>query len=221
MLNFIRTTGVGFLFIPFLFFFNPASAQKGTVLGWSMVAKNGSTISLNHLPDTIIMMRDDPEINLWQNISSNINCQHTFKPGKILYFDVNYIYYKDHNPNTYYSDYYGQENKYLYHENLRGDKSTPIHFQVYSTDYKTPLGKKVSMEAGLKLAVSDFTNEASVDYFNLGVWTPVSNLTAKYLLEENISAAYASFRLTRAAKLPCLLVYGMSIPHPVLVLRKR
>jgi hypothetical protein len=71
---------------------------SGYSSNWSMVAKNGSIISLNHLPDTIIMMRDDPEINLWQNISSNINYQHVFKPGKVLYFDVNYIYYKDHNP---------------------------------------------------------------------------------------------------------------------------
>src|SRR4029077_16665136 len=109
---------------------------------WKMVANNGSTVSYNQTPDTIITMRDDPEINLWQNISSNINYQHEFKPGKIIYFDINYIYYKDHNPNTYYTDYYDRQNKYLSHQNLRGEKTTPIHFQVYSTDYKTPLGKK-------------------------------------------------------------------------------
>jgi hypothetical protein len=162
---------------------------------WTMVANNGSTISHNQVPDTIITMRDDPEINLWQNISSNINFQHVFKPGKVLYVDLNYIYYKDHNPNTYFTDYYDQDNKFIYHENLKGEKTTPIHFQVYSADYKTPLGKKTSLETGLKLTISDFTNAASVDYFNQGVWTPVSTLTAKYLLKENISAAYASFSI--------------------------
>ena len=162
---------------------------------WSMVAENGSTISINHLPDTIITMKDDPEINLWQNISTNINYQHLFRPGNIIYFDINYIYYKDHNPNTYSTDYFDQQNKFLYHENSRGDKTTPIHFQVYSIDYKTPFGKKVTLEAGLKWTLSDFTNEVSVDDFRQGVWNPVPDLTAKYMLKENISAAYGSFSI--------------------------
>src|SRR5207344_1318420 len=45
-----------------------------------------------------------------------------------------------------------------------------------------------------------FTNEVSVDYLNQGVWTPMSNLTAKYLLEENISAAYVSFSINQGSR---------------------
>ena len=76
-----------------------------------------------------------------------------------------------------------RQNKFLYHENLRGDKTTPIHFQVYSTDYKTPLGKKITLEAGLKLTLSDFTNEVSVDNFKQGAWIPVPEPDGKICAE--------------------------------------
>ena len=72
---------------------------------WEMTAKNGSTISKNHLVDTIISTIDT-EVNHWDNLLTNLNFQHTFKPGKTLYLDANYIYYKDNNPNTYSNTYF-------------------------------------------------------------------------------------------------------------------
>ena len=162
---------------------------------WSMIAQSGVTTRVNNIPDTTIKTIDDPEMNLWQNISANLNYQHVFKPGKLLYFDVNYIYYKDNNPNTYYTDYYDGGNKYLYHEDVRGGKITPIHFQVYSSDYTTPIGKNISMETGVKLSLSNFTNGVSVDYLRQGVWVPDTSLSANYILHENIGAAYASFNI--------------------------
>ena len=159
---------------------------------WSMVARNGATISKNNVMDTTIIMVDDPEINHWQNITTNLNFQHSFKPGGVLYFDVNYIYYKDNNPNTYYTDYFNEASKFLYHEVLRGGKLTPIHFQVYSSDYKTQVGKIGVLEAGAKMTLSDFTNEVSVDSLFQGIWVPNTMLTATYFLKENIAAAYSS-----------------------------
>ena len=99
---------------------------------WTMIAHNGATISKNNVPDTTITTVDDPEFNHWQNIMANLNFQHTFKPGKVLFFDANYIYYKDNNPNTYSTDYYNNAKEFLYHEDLRSGKITPINFRVFS-----------------------------------------------------------------------------------------
>ncbi|MEO8763129.1 MAG: TonB-dependent receptor [Ginsengibacter sp.] len=159
---------------------------------WSMVADNGAAIKINKVLDTTISTIDN-EINHWQNLTANLNFQHTFKPGKILYFDANYIYYKDDNPNTYLNKFYDNSKQFLYDENLKSGKITPINFRVLSTDYVTPLGKNISMEAGAKISLSKFTNNVNVDKLEQGTWIADTSLTAKYLLKENIAAAYSSF----------------------------
>jgi hypothetical protein len=167
---------------------------------WSMVAQNGTTINKNNTPDTIIHSTDDPEMNLWQNIMANLNFQHTFKPGHTLFFDANYIYYKDNNPNNYSTDYYNGAKELLYHEDVKSSKITPIHFKVFSSDYTTPLGKKITMEAGAKISLSSFRNEVGTDNLKQGVWVPDTNLSANYLLKENIAAAYTSFTMNLGHK---------------------
>ncbi len=166
---------------------------------WSMIADNGATIAINNLVDTIIKTVDN-EINHWQNLMANLNFQHTFKPGKVIYFDANYIYYKDNNPNTYLNAYYDKIKQLLYQEDLRSGKVTPINFRVFSTDYTTPLGKKVTMEAGGKVSFSKFTNDVSVDNLKQNVWVRDPDLSANYLLKENIGSAYTSFTMNVNSK---------------------
>jgi outer membrane receptor protein involved in Fe transport len=167
---------------------------------WSMIAHNGATISKNNILDTTISTVER-EINHWQNIMVNLNFQHTFKPGKVFFFDVNYIYYKDNNPNTYANNYYNRANGFLYHEDVRSGKVTPINFRVFSSDYTTPLGKKITMEAGAKIALSKFTNDVSVDNLKQGIWIANAGLSANYLLKENIGAAYTSFTINPNSKI--------------------
>jgi outer membrane receptor protein involved in Fe transport len=168
---------------------------------WFMIASNGVTINQNNALDTTIISVDHPELNLWQNATGTLSFQHAFKPGQRLYIDVNYIYYRDNNPNNYSTDFYGNTKEILFHEDLRSGKITPIHFQVYSADYTTPLGKKITMEAGVKMSLSDFTNEVNADYLKQGNWIPDFNLSAKYSLKENTGAAYASFNISLNSKL--------------------
>ncbi len=159
---------------------------------WTMIAHNGATISQNNVLDTAIITVDDPELNLWQNVMANLNLQHTFKPRKVLFLDANYIYYKDNNPNSYSADYYDNSKEFLYHEDLRSGKITPIHFWVFSVDYTSPLGKNIAIETGAKISFSRFNNDVSVEKLNQGLWIPDSSLSANYLLKENIAAAYTS-----------------------------
>jgi len=167
---------------------------------WSMTANNGTTISKNNIPDTTISTVNR-EVNQWQNIMANLNFQHAFKAGKSLFFDVNYIYYKDNNPNTYSNTYYNNLKEFLYHEDLRSGKITPINLWVFSSDYTTPLGKKITMEAGAKISLSKFTNDVNVDKLKEDIWIPDSNLSANYLLKENIGAAYTSFNVNLSSKI--------------------
>ena len=159
---------------------------------WKMTAINGASVQLNNVLDTTINTIDY-EINHWQNFMANLNFQHTFKPGKILYFDANYIYYKDNNPNTYSNTYYNRTNQFLYDEHLTSGKITPINFRVFSGDYTTPWGKKVTVETGAKLSLSKFTNDVSVANLKQNVWVTDPDFSANYLLKENIEAAYTSF----------------------------
>jgi outer membrane receptor protein involved in Fe transport len=168
---------------------------------WTMIAHNGVTTSKNDVPDTIITSVDNPELNHWQNIMANLNFQHTFKPGRVLFFDANYIYYKDNNPNTYSTNYYNGAKEFLYHEDSRGGKITPINFRVFSSDYTTPLGKKITMEAGAKISLSKFTNDVSVENLKGDIWIADSGLSANYLLKENIDAAYTSFHVNLNSKI--------------------
>ena len=183
-----------------------SSSTIGILVGgynsrWSMLAHNGSTVSYNGTPDTVITMVDDPELNIWKNASVNLNFQHVFKPGKMLFFDVNYIYYRDNNPNNYSTDYYSNLKELLFHQDLTSGKVTPIHFRVVSADYSTPLGKKMTMETGAKLSLSDFNNDVQVNYLNQGIWIPDTSLSSNYTLKENIGAAYASFSFNPNSKI--------------------
>ena len=168
---------------------------SGYLNHWLMLAHNGATAFKNNVPDTNIIMVDDPERNLWQNIMTNLNFKHSFKPGNTILLDFNFIYYKDNNPNTYSTDYFNKANEFLYHEDQRGGKITPIKFRVASVDYTTPIGKKLSMEAGGKISLSRFTNNVNVDNLKQGIWVIDTSLSANYLLKENIGAAYTSFTL--------------------------
>ena len=168
---------------------------------WSMVAHNGASISKNNVTDTIIKTFNNPEINHWQNAMTNFNLEHTFKYGGKLFFDLNYIYYKDNNPNNYFTDYYNSAHELLYHEDLKSGKVTPINFEVISSDYTTPLGKKITMEAGAKISLSRFNNDVVVNNLKQGVWVTDSSFSSNYLLKENIGAAYTSFALSLPGKI--------------------
>lgn len=166
---------------------------------WDMFANNGATIERNNVVDTTIVTTDR-EVNHWQNLMTNLNFQHTFKPGQVLYLDANYIYYKDNNPNDYSNIFYDNAKTFLYNEDLRSHKITPINFKVFSSDYTTAVGKKVTMETGAKFSFSKFTNDVGVDNLKQGNWLPDAELSANYLLKENISAAYTSFTMNLSSK---------------------
>ncbi len=172
----------------------------GYISHWEMIATNGATVSKNHIADTTINTINT-EVNHWNNLLTNLNFQHTFKPGKVLYCDANYIYYKDDNPNIYSNTYFNNVKELLFPEDLKSGKVTPINFKVFSADYTLPLGKKATAETGAKIFISKFTNEVNVDNLKQGIYIPDSSLSAEYFLRENIAAAYTSFTINASSKI--------------------
>jgi hypothetical protein len=166
---------------------------------WKMTADNGANVLINNEIDTNITTVNK-EVNHWQNVMTNLNFQHTFKPGKAIYFDANYIYFHDDNPNTYVNNYFDGAKNLIYQENVRSGKVTPINFRVFSTDYVTTVNKKITMESGLKFTFSRFKNDVSVDYLKQNDWVTDNDLSAKYKLRENIGAAYTSFTMNMNSK---------------------
>lgn len=165
----------------------------------ALTANNGATEASNNVLDTTISTINTAT-NRWQNLLANINFQHTFRPGKALYLDANYIYYRNDNPNEYANQYYKGSDQYLFTQDIQSAKATPIIFQVYAIDYTTPFGKNINMETGAKLSLSRLKNNVNVQTMQGGNWISDPNLSADYLLNENIASAYASFNINLNSK---------------------
>lgn len=182
--------------------------NKKTVIGvllfgynnkWSMDANNVSSILINHREDTVLHI-GNTEINHWTNYGFNVNWQHEFRQGEKLSFNTDYLHYRDDNPVSYLNNYYDGNKNFLYQQQTRSSKITPIRFWVNAADYSRQLGKKVGLEAGLKSTVSNFYNDVRIDRLNQNDWVKDPSLSAKYTLNEDIEAAYASFSITADAK---------------------
>ena len=116
---------------------------------WSMDAINNTTIRLNNSPDTIIKVNNE-EINQWKHWMGNINLQHIIKTGEEISINVDYLFYKDNNPNNYLNQYYNANNQLLRSSNTRSFKNTIIKVLPVQLDYRKKLNTKAELETGVK-----------------------------------------------------------------------
>jgi hypothetical protein len=181
---------------------------KKTVLGFLVSgyndrrpihAENDGTIFIDQKLDTILHLVND-EVNNWTNFSGNANIQHSFSDSERVTFNIDYIYYRDHNPVTYLNSYYDADSKFLRDQSIRSDKITPIHFWVGALDYSKKFSKKVDMEAGVKGTLSTFNNDVRIDRMLQNTWVKDPAFSAIYDLEESIYAAYSSLTYAITAK---------------------
>lgn len=177
----------------------------GAILGaydnkWKMDAANDATVTINQKIYSLLSI-DNDEINHWKNLMGNVNIQHTLKGTSKITADVDYVYYGDNNPNNYLNSYYNSAGTFLYEENTRSTKLTPINIFAGKADYTGKLGKKIDLETGIKISNSHFTNDVGVAKLIRNSWTYDDTLTAKYKLREQISAAYASVSIAANDKI--------------------
>ena len=138
---------------------------------------------------------------------ANLNMQHKFTTDQTLSLDLDYLYYSDNNPNTYTNRYYNGLGTFLYEEQTRSGKVTPINTWVGKADYTSKINKKINFEAGIKGTLSKFTNDVDVSKYNQGNWVPDKTLSAKYILKENIGAVYSSLNIEMNDKFNVKLGY--------------
>jgi outer membrane receptor protein involved in Fe transport len=178
--------------------------SKKTIIGilvagyynrFAMTAQNRSNLFSNQQLDTITTIANDEKHTLY-NYGANVNVQHSFSANEKLTLNLDYTYYRDKDPVNYLSSYFKGNGSFLYDQAMRSNKETPIKFWTGTVDYSKQLGKNISMEAGIKGTISRFINNVQVETVIQGNWTKDPDLTASYLLDENISAAYTSFNIT-------------------------
>ena len=177
--------------------------SKKTVVGgilsaydnnWTMNAVNDVSVVVNNKTDTVLRINND-EINHWKNYLGNINVQHTLTSVSKISADIDYVHYNDNNPNNYANSYFNGNNAFLYSENTKSTKLTPINITAGKVDYTGKILKKADVETGVKMSVSKFTNDVGVARLEQSNWKYDDSLTAKYKLKEIVSAAYASVNI--------------------------
>ena len=182
---------------------------KKTVIGallsgydnsYTQSESNTSEQLLNKVADTTLKLNNN-EVNHWQNLSANLNVQHTFSEDQTISANIDYIYYSNNQPVNYLTSYYNGQGRFLYDLQTRSGKITPIYLFVTAIDYTKKLSSKVSMEAGVKTTQSEFRNDITFDSYQPPTWINNKNLSAIYQLKENYEAAYASFNIA-AGKSP-------------------
>ena len=163
----------------------------GYISDWEMDAMNAIFYKSNNLISSLVDQRIK-ETNKWNHYMGNLNVEHFFSEDETLEVNVDYLHYDDNNPSGYFIQYHDNTNKLTSTEDINVTKKTPINTLVGKLDYNKSFGKDIKLESGLKSTNTDFENDVSVANRVNGVWTFNTDLTNKYNLNENISAAYSS-----------------------------
>ena len=162
---------------------------------WTMDANNDSFNTTNGLT-TGFTKTFNYELNQWKHFGINYNLKHNFTDDKYISFNIDYLYYKDNNPNSYTNSYFDQNKVLLNIEKVRSGKITPIKTWVSSIDYSDKLNKKIKFDAGIKGSFSNFVNGVNVDNLEGENWVSDPTLTNKSYLDEKIGALYSALDYT-------------------------
>ena len=161
---------------------------------WDMDAVNHINYSTNGALDHRVQMLTK-EINRWTSWTSNLNLNHQFTKDKTLSIDLDYVYYKIHNPSSYVIQDFKPDGNLNQETAKRIGKETPINITVAKADYNQNIGKNIQFETGLKGSMSRFDNDVRVEDRLQETWAVDPVFTSRFQLKEDIAAAYTSFSI--------------------------
>jgi hypothetical protein len=101
---------------------------------------------------------------------------------------------------NYLNNYYNGSGAFVYSQNVKSSKITPVNFWVGTADYSKKISKKTDLEAGVKGTISNFNNEVQIDRLVQNTWRTDPSLSAIYDLKESIAAAYSSLAINLSEK---------------------
>ncbi|MBK6477987.1 MAG: outer membrane beta-barrel protein [Saprospiraceae bacterium] len=162
---------------------------------WSMNAFNQNTAAKNNVSTQFIELMND-EVNLWQHAGANINVKQNVSKSAFWTLNLDYLYYKDDNPNDYNNSIFDEHYNFIRTDLANSTKLTPINTFVGNWDYANKLSDKVNLELGVKATVSTFNNDVEVNNFINGTWVNDIDLTNNSILDEKIYAIYSAMDIS-------------------------
>lgn len=136
--------------------------------------------------------------NPWTNLGFNINFEQKLDTlGKELSADADYIFYRTKGKQYSYNYLYESDDKpsedpYL----LQGYLPANIDIFSFKSDYKQPLNKTTTFEAGVKSSYVKTDNDAQYTRFNTPIqkWQTDTSRSNNFIYKENINAAYVNIQ---------------------------
>lgn len=121
--------------------------------------------------------------------------------GKELSADLNYAPFTTSNVREYKTDFYNSGNQFYNSSTQIAHLPTSVDIFAGQVDYTQPIGKKTRIETGLKGSIVSTDNNAK--YFNVIQGSEINdtNLTNRFLYDENIYSAYINYSRELNAKL--------------------
>src|SRR5690606_22748417 len=134
------------------------------------------------------------EINRWQSASGSLGLRHQLDDRQELSLSLDYLYYHNNNPSRYHNETSLNDASDAETEVIYVEKHTPIHFKIAKLDYTNHVNDKLSMEAGVKGTLSQFTNDVSVMRGGEVARFIDPAFTNRSTLDEKILAAYGAWQ---------------------------
>lgn len=134
------------------------------------------------------------EVNQWQSATASIGFTHRLDSQQEIGLSLDYLYYDNDNPSSYDNRTFVNDSHEALRELVNVDKVTPIHFRIANLDYTNTVNEALTIDAGAKVTLSQFTNHVSVERSVDGLLATDPELTNSSSLNEKILAGYAMWR---------------------------
>ena len=133
----------------------------------------------------------------WTNIGFNLNLQQKLDKGRELSADADYIFYRTKGNQYSYNYLYDADNTpsedpFL----LNGYLPSNIDIFSFKSDYKHPLKKDATLEAGVKVSYVKTDNDAQYTKYDAPTdkWVTDNDRSNHFIYKENINAAYVNLQ---------------------------
>jgi len=132
--------------------------------------------------------------NTSYNYAGNFNLKHKFDSiGRELLINVDYACYQNQGYENIVTNYYNLDNTEASSSSIYGSLPGQLNIYSFKADYDGQLGKKGSLEAGLKTSYVKTDNSVNI-YDGANSSAPVDTIqTNHFIYSENINAGYVSY----------------------------
>ncbi len=158
---------------------------------WDMTALTNDS---NHVSSdsSIVTHMKIHESNIWQSASAGIGLQTKINSKSDISLGLDHLYYYNDNPSSYDNNIIHHQGEIKEVSKIDLQKTTPIRFYIFSTDYHYNYSSALALEAGMKVALSQLDNNVLVQKTVNDVWKVDSNFTSYSALTEQTGAIYIS-----------------------------